>query len=74
MENHTQEECGPPLGLAEAGQEQTAEGDQARSSLSGRDTGRQYATSDAATATGQAMSLVFGDAGLDFRQFPNLVP
>jgi hypothetical protein len=74
MENHTQEEGGPPLGLAKAGQEQTAERNQSRSSLSGWNTGRQGATGDGATATGQAMALVFGDVGLDLRQFPNLVP
>jgi hypothetical protein len=73
MENHTQEGDGPPLGLAEAGYEQTAESDQARSSLAGRGTGGQAATGNGATAIGQAMPLVFGDAGLDFRQFPNLV-
>jgi site-specific DNA recombinase len=74
IEDHTQEEGGAPLGLAEAGQEQAAERDQAWSGLASRDTGGQGATSDRATATGQAMALVFGDAGLDFRQFPNLVP
>ena len=73
MENHTQEEGGPPLGLAEAGHEQTAESDQAWSGLAGWDTGGQGATGDGATAAGQAMALVFGDAGLEFRQFPNLM-
>ena len=65
MENHTQEEGGPPLGLAEAGHEQTAECDQAWSGLAGWDTGGQGATGDGATATSQAMSLVFGDGGFD---------
>jgi hypothetical protein len=73
MENHTQEQGGPPLGLAEAGQEQSAESDKAWSSLAGWDTGGQGATGDDATATGQAMSLVFGDTGFDLRQFPHLV-
>jgi hypothetical protein len=74
MENHTQEEGGPPPGLTEKRHEQTAERDQAWSSLAGWDTGWQGATGDGARATGQAMALVFGDAGLDIRQFPNLVP
>jgi hypothetical protein len=74
MENHTQEEGSPPLGLAEAGQEQTAERNQTWSSLPGWNTGGQRATSDRATATSQAMPLVFGNTGLDLRQFPNLVP
>jgi hypothetical protein len=74
MENHTQEESGPPLGLAEAGQEQTAERDQAWSGLPGWDTGGQHATGNGSTVTPQTILLVFGDAGLDFRQFPNLVP
>jgi hypothetical protein len=65
MENHTQEVGGPPLGLAEAGHQQAAERDQAWSGLAGRDTGGQRATSDGTTAAGQAMPLVFGDAGLD---------
>jgi hypothetical protein len=65
VENHTQEEGGSPLGLAEAGQEQTAERDQAWSGLAGWNTGGQGATGDRATATGQAMPLVFADAGFD---------
>jgi hypothetical protein len=51
--------------LAEAGQEQSAERDQAWSSLAGWDTSGQRATGDGATAAGRAMPLVFGDAGLD---------
>jgi len=73
MENHTQEQGGPALGLTEAGHEQSAERDQAWSGLSGWDTGGQRATSDRTTAAGQAMPLVFGDTGLNLRQFPNLV-
>jgi hypothetical protein len=66
MENHTQEEGSSPLGLAETGHEQSAEGDQAWSGLSRWDTGGRRTTGNGATATGQAMSLVFGDAGFDF--------
>lgn len=54
--------------------EQSAERDQAWSGLAGWDTGGQGATCDGATTTGQAMALVFGDAGFELRQFPNLVP
>jgi hypothetical protein len=74
IKNHTQEEGGSTLGLAEAGHQQAAERDQAWSGLAGRDTDGQGTTGDYSTATGQAMSLVFGDTWLDFRQFPNLVP
>jgi hypothetical protein len=74
MENHTQEEGSSPLGLAKAGHEQTTERNQSRTSLSGWSTGGRRATGDGATAIGQAMPLLFGDVGLDLRQFPNLVP
>ena len=66
IENHTQEQGSPPLGLAEAGHEQAAESDQSRSSLAGRDTSGQRSAGDGATATSQAMALVFADAGFDF--------
>jgi hypothetical protein len=73
MENHAQEEGGPPLGLAEAGHEQAAERDRVWPGLATWDIGGQRTTGDGATAPGQAMLVVFGDTGLDFRQFPNLV-
>jgi hypothetical protein len=65
IENHTQEEGGPPLGLAEAGHQKTAERDQAWSGLTSWDTGGQDTTGDGATAAGQAMALVLSDAGFD---------
>ena len=74
VQNHAQEQGGPPLRLAEAGHEQTAESDQPRPGLAGRDTGGQVATGGAAAATDQSMPLVFGDDRLDFGQFPDLMP
>src|SRR5207253_10727947 len=64
---------GPAFGLPEAGHQQSAERDQARTRLAGRNAAGQGATGRATTAADQSVPLVFGDNRLDLRQFPNLM-
>jgi len=70
-----QEQGGPSLTLTEVGHQQPREGHQPRSRLSGGDTCGKWCAGRFPTArTGQAMSPILRDQGLDDRQLPYLVP
>ena len=74
VEDHAQELGGPAFGLAEAGHEQTAEGDQPRPGLTGGYAGGQVAAGGAAAGTDEAVALILGDDGTNLGQFPDLMP
>ena len=73
VEDHAQEGGGPAFGLAEAGHEQTAEGDQPRPGLTGGYAVGQVAAGGAAAGTDEAVALIFGDDGKNLGQFPDLM-
>ena len=73
MEDQAEEGGGPAFGLAEAGHEQGAEGDQSRPRLAGGNADGQVAAGGAAAVADESMALIFGNEGLDVGQFPDLM-
>jgi hypothetical protein len=73
MENQAQELRGPAFGLAEAGHEQTGEGNQPWPGLPSRDAVGQCAAGGATAGADKPVLLIFRDEWLDFGEFPDLM-
>ncbi len=73
VEYHAQKMRRPAFGLAKAGHEEAGEGDQPRPGLTRGDAGWQGTAGRATAHTDEPVLLVFGNARLDFGEFPDLM-